>query len=139
MSFPSVETRNLGSQGLKASCMGLGCMGMSAFYKDTTGSHSGEEESIATIHRAKELGVTFLGKQIALANNRYKHSVAASGVEVMSEQLNAHSATCRPFFTLKVTQKPHRTHVRNIFIYLMHAYTDPGCLSSHIAYLTVCR
>src|ERR687886_39149 len=50
-----MEKRNLGRQGLVVSKLGLGCMGMSEFYG--TGD---EEESIATIHRAIELGITFL-------------------------------------------------------------------------------
>jgi aryl-alcohol dehydrogenase-like predicted oxidoreductase len=51
----SVDQRNLGSEGLVASELGLGCMGMSEFYG--TGD---EEESVTTIHRAIELGITFL-------------------------------------------------------------------------------
>ena len=51
----SVESRNLGSEGLVVSELGLGCMGMSEFYG--TGD---EDESIATVHRALELGITFL-------------------------------------------------------------------------------
>ena len=50
-----VPTIALGSQGLHVSRQGLGCMGMSEFYGKTD-----ETESIATIHRALELGVTFL-------------------------------------------------------------------------------
>jgi aryl-alcohol dehydrogenase-like predicted oxidoreductase len=50
-----MHTRELGGSGLFVSALGLGCMGMSDFYG------TGEEaESIATIHRAIELGVTFL-------------------------------------------------------------------------------
>jgi aryl-alcohol dehydrogenase-like predicted oxidoreductase len=49
-----MEKRTLG-QGLVVSEIGLGCMGMSAWYGETD-----EQESIATIHRALELGVTFL-------------------------------------------------------------------------------
>lgn len=48
-----METRKLA--GLDVSAMGLGCMGMSAFYGSTD-----EAEAIATIHRALELGVNFL-------------------------------------------------------------------------------
>jgi len=51
----SVESRNLGSEGLVVSELGLGCMGMSEFYG--TGD---EDESVATIHRALELGINFL-------------------------------------------------------------------------------
>ena len=48
-----METRRLG--GLTVSAIGLGCMGMSEFYGPTD-----ETESVATIHRALELGVTLL-------------------------------------------------------------------------------
>jgi aryl-alcohol dehydrogenase-like predicted oxidoreductase len=47
--------RTLGIAGLEVSQLGLGCMGMSEFYGATD-----EAESIATIHRALDLGVTFL-------------------------------------------------------------------------------
>ena len=49
----------MGSVGFKASCQGLGCMGMSAFYKDADHTAT-EEESIAVIHRAIDLGITLL-------------------------------------------------------------------------------
>jgi aryl-alcohol dehydrogenase-like predicted oxidoreductase len=48
-----MKTRKLGS--LEVSALGLGCMGMSAFYGSTD-----EQEAIATIHRALELGINFL-------------------------------------------------------------------------------
>jgi aryl-alcohol dehydrogenase-like predicted oxidoreductase len=50
-----MEQRKLGSQGLAVSAIGLGCMGMSEFY-----GAADDAESIATIHRAVDLGVTFL-------------------------------------------------------------------------------
>src|SRR3712207_6822351 len=50
-----VDQRNLGNEGLVVSELGLGCMGMSEFY-----GTADEDESVATIHRAVELGVTFL-------------------------------------------------------------------------------
>jgi aryl-alcohol dehydrogenase-like predicted oxidoreductase len=50
-----MDRRKLGSQGLEVSAEGLGCMGMSEFY-----GSADEGEAIATIHRALELGITFL-------------------------------------------------------------------------------
>ena len=52
-----VSTRELGSQGLVVSALGLGCMGMSQSYG--TADERDEQESIATIHRAIDLGVSF--------------------------------------------------------------------------------
>lgn len=54
-----MEQRPLGSQGLYASAQSLGCMGMSSAYVDKDHVAT-EEESIATIHRALELGVNML-------------------------------------------------------------------------------
>ena len=51
-----LQMRNLGTQGLAVSALGLGCMGMSQSYG--TAQERDERESIATVHRAIELGVT---------------------------------------------------------------------------------
>ncbi|RVA65836.1 aldo/keto reductase, partial [Mesorhizobium sp. M7A.F.Ca.CA.001.08.2.1] len=51
----TLKTRKLGSQGLQVSAIGLGCMGMSQSY-----GPADEAESIATLHRAIDLGCTFL-------------------------------------------------------------------------------
>lgn len=53
-----LPTRTLGSQGLSVSAIGLGLMGMTQSYG--TPEERDERESIATIHRAIELGCTFL-------------------------------------------------------------------------------
>jgi aryl-alcohol dehydrogenase-like predicted oxidoreductase len=50
-----MQQRSLGSQGLQVSAIGLGCMGMSQSY-----GPADERQSLATIHRALDLGVTFL-------------------------------------------------------------------------------
>jgi aryl-alcohol dehydrogenase-like predicted oxidoreductase len=50
-----MQSRTLGRSGLRVSAQGLGCMGMSEFYGATD-----DTESIATIHRALDLGINFL-------------------------------------------------------------------------------
>jgi aryl-alcohol dehydrogenase-like predicted oxidoreductase len=50
-----MEQRKLGTQGLAVSALGLGCMGMSEYY-----GPADEQESIATLHQALELGIAFL-------------------------------------------------------------------------------
>jgi aryl-alcohol dehydrogenase-like predicted oxidoreductase len=52
-----MQTRTLGNSNLEVSAIGLGCMGMSQSYG--TPEERDERESIATVHRAIELGVTF--------------------------------------------------------------------------------
>jgi aryl-alcohol dehydrogenase-like predicted oxidoreductase len=49
-----MQTKQLGAQGIMAPQLGLGCMGMSEFYGATN-----DAESLQTLHRAVELGITF--------------------------------------------------------------------------------
>ena len=58
-----MKTRRLGRNGPELSAVGLGCMGMSAFYGGRNGG-----ESTRTLHRAVELGVTFFDSADAYAN-----------------------------------------------------------------------
>ena len=58
-----MKTRKLGRNGPELSAVGLGCMGMSAFYGGRDG-----DESVRTLHRAVELGVTFFDSADAYAN-----------------------------------------------------------------------
>jgi diketogulonate reductase-like aldo/keto reductase len=67
-----MDQRRLGSQGLTVSALGLGCMGMSDFYvgRDDAGS-------VATIHRALELGVRLADGDLAAVGELAPQGVAA--------------------------------------------------------------
>ena len=79
-----MEKRKLG-QGLEVSAEGLGCMGMSAWYGETD-----EDEAIATIHRALDLGITFLdtadmyGARVRRERAARRRAIAARRDEVVA-------------------------------------------------------
>ena len=66
-----MRTIKLGNNGPQVSAMGLGCMGMSISYGEPN-----DEESIATIHRALELGVNLLVTSDAYGNGVNEELVA---------------------------------------------------------------
>jgi aryl-alcohol dehydrogenase-like predicted oxidoreductase len=68
-----MERRNLGSAGLVVSAIGLGCSGMTGDY-----GVPDDVESVATIHRALELGVNFLDTSDAYADGRNEQLIAGA-------------------------------------------------------------
>lgn len=130
-----VQTRNLGTQGLSVSGVGLGCMGMSEFY----GSRD-DTESIATIHRAMELGVTlldtsdmygpFINEELvgkAIAGRRHQVVLATKfGIERDSKDPSRRGVNGRPEYLKKACEGSlKRLGVEVIDLYYQHR-VDPS-------------
>ena len=98
-----MEQKRLGTQGLTVSAMGLGCMGMSDAY-----GPADETESIATIHRALDLGINLLdtsdaygpmdgregfglvGGPVGIAHTHAAESHRGDGQTLLAESLRPH-------------------------------------------------
>jgi len=123
----SVDQRHLGSEGLVASQIGLGCMGMSEFYG--TGD---EEESIATIHRAIEFGATFLDtadmygpftneKLVGEAIAGRRDEVATKFGNVRGEDGSFHGVSGKPNYVRKACDVSlSRLGVDHVDLYYQH-------------------
>ncbi len=128
-----MKTRALGTQGLTVSEVGLGCMGMSEFY-----GPSDDAESIATIHRALELGVTLLdtadqygqganeqlvGKAIA---GRRDKVVLATKFGIVRHDDGSHAINGRPEYVRSACDASlRRLGVDHIDLYYQHR-VDPN-------------
>ena len=129
-----IDQRPLGSQGLTASAQGLGCMGMSEFYGE-----GDDEESVATIHRAIELGVNFLdtaamygsgaNEQLvgrAIADRRDEVVLATKFGIVRSEDPSERSVNGRPEYVKQSCEDSlRRLGLDHIDLFYQHR-VDPG-------------
>ncbi len=129
-----MEKRQLGRDGLTVSAVGLGCMGMSEFY----GSRD-DTESIATIHRALDLGVNLLdtadiygpftneelvGK--AIARRRGEVTLATKFGIVRGEDPQSRAANGRPEYVRSACEASlRRLRVETIDLYYQHR-VDPN-------------
>ncbi|MGD1058513.1 MAG: aldo/keto reductase [Solirubrobacteraceae bacterium] len=98
-----MNTRTLGPEGPEVSAIGLGCMGMSAFYGATD-----EDEALQTIHRALDLGCNFLDTSDMYGPHTNERLVGRAIKERRDEVFLATK------FGIKLERGPDGTPVRSI-------------------------
>ena len=115
----SIKKIKLGSQGLVVPVQGLGCMGMTTIAGNDIYGTADEKESIATIHRALELGVNFLDTadlygpllnerliSKAISGNRDKYLIATKfGYEVDDNEQLTWAINGRPEYVKKAVER----------------------------------
>jgi aryl-alcohol dehydrogenase-like predicted oxidoreductase len=85
-----MEYRTFGTTDLKVSPMGLGCMSMSGVY-----GPADDTESIATLHRAFDLGINFLDTSASYGNG-HNHELIAKAIKGRREKIVIHSKSGSP-------------------------------------------
>lgn len=85
-----MEYRTFGNTDFKVSRMGLGCMSMSGVY-----GPADDEESIATLHRAFDLGINFLDTSASYGNG-HNHELIAKALKGRRERIVIHSKSGSP-------------------------------------------
>jgi aryl-alcohol dehydrogenase-like predicted oxidoreductase len=85
-----MEYRKFGTTEFKVSPMGLGCMSMSGVY-----GPADDNESIATLHRAFDLGINFLDTSASYGNG-HNHELIAKALKGRRERIVIHSKTGSP-------------------------------------------
>ncbi len=136
----TMKRMKLGSQGLDVSVEGLGCMGMTALAGNNIYGKADEKESIATIHRALELGINFLdtadlyGPLLnerliakAIKGNRDKYIIATKfGFEIDDNEQLTWGFNGKPDYVRKsVDRSLKNLGTDYIDLYYLHR-ADPG-------------
>src|SRR5438874_3034994 len=85
-----MEYRRFGSTDFKVSPIGLGCMSMSGVY-----GPADDNESIATLHRAFDLGVNFLDTSASYGSG-HNHELIAKAIKGRRERIIIHSKSGSP-------------------------------------------
>src|SRR5918996_1814404 len=85
-----MEYRKFGMTEFKVSPMGLGCMSMSGVY-----GAADDTESIATLHRAFDLGINFLDTSASYGNG-HNHELIAKAIKGRRERIVIHSKSGSP-------------------------------------------